>query len=129
VVGRIGDSGKKGFYLLTITLIFAVALFAFALTPVFIPALAILAVTGATQTLFMALTNTLLQLNVPETMRGRVMSVYTLIPMGLMPLGSMAMGSVGDVIGVPVTVAAGAVIVLVFILIAFRAFPSVRRMP
>ena len=84
---------------------------------------------GATATLFMALTNTLLQLNVPEEMRGRVMSVYTLVPMGMMPLGSMVIGSVGDVIGVPVTVAIAGVIVFVFVLGAFRLFPSVRRMP
>ena len=62
-------------------------------------------------------------------MRGRVMSVYTLVPMGMMPLGSMAIGTVGDVAGVPLTVAVGAVLILVFTLAAFRLFPAVRRMP
>lgn len=129
VVGRLGASGKKGYYLLVLTIIFAVALFGFALSTWFIPSLLVLVVTGGTQTLFMALTNTLLQLNVPEEMRGRVMSVYTLIPMGLMPLGSMVLGSAGDVLGVPATIAGGAVVVFAFTALAFRLFPSVRRMP
>ena len=57
------------------------------------------------------------------------MSVYTLVPMGMMPLGSMAIGTVGDVAGVPLTVAVGAVLILAFTLAAFRLFPTVRRMP
>ncbi len=128
-VGRFGRSKRKGFSLLVITLVFAATLIGFALSRWFIPSLALLLVLGATQTLFMAITNTLLQLNVPEEMRGRVMSVYTLIPMGLMPLGAMVMGSVGSVIGVPITVAAGAIIVLSFSIFAFRLFPKVRAMP
>jgi MFS family permease len=128
-VGRFGRSKRKGFSLLVITLIFSVTLLGFALSRWFIPSIALLLVVGAAQTLFMAITNTLLQLNVPEEMRGRVMSVYTLIPMGLMPLGAMVMGSVGAVIGVPITVAIGAVIVMIFAVLAFRLFPSVRGMP
>lgn len=128
-VGRFGRSKHKGFALIVITLVFAVSLFAFALSHWFLPSIALLLVVGATQTLFMAITNTLLQLNVPEEMRGRVMSVYTLIPMGLMPLGAMVMGSVGSAIGVPITVAAGAVIVLAFAMLAFKLFSSVRAMP
>ena len=128
-VGRFGRSRRKGLSLLIITLVFAVTLFFFALSRWFIPSIALLLVIGAAQTLFMAITNTLLQLNVPEEMRGRVMSVYTLIPMGLMPLGAMVMGTVGSAIGVPLTIAIGAVIVLAFAIMAFRLFPSVRTMP
>ncbi len=128
-VGSFGRSKRKGISLLIIILVFAIALFGFALSRWFVPSIALLLVIGATQTLFMAITNTLLQLSVPEEMRGRVMSVYTLIPMGLMPLGAMVMGSVGSAIGVPATVAAGSIIVLAFSILAFRLFSSVRAMP
>lgn len=128
-VGRFGRSGHKGLSLMIITLIFAITLVGFALSHWFVPSLALLLAVGATQTLFMAITNTLLQLNVPETMRGRMMSLYTLIPMGLMPLGSMVLGTIGSAIGVPVTVAAGAIIVLAFTIVAFRVFGAVRGMP
>ncbi len=128
-VGRFGRSKRKGVSLLVIILIFSIALFGFALSRWFIPSIALLLVIGAAQTLFMAITNTLLQLNTPEEMRGRVMSLYTLIPMGLMPLGSMLIGSVGSAVGVPITVAAGALVVLAFAVLAFRAFGAVRAMP
>lgn len=128
-VGRFGRSRRKGFSLLLLMLIFAVMLIGFALSHWFIPSIALLVVIGATQTLFMTIANTLLQLNVPGEMRGRVMSVYTLIPMGIMPLGAMVMGSVGSVIGVPLTVVIGAAIVVAFAIVAFRLFSSVRAMP
>ncbi len=44
--------------------------------------------------------NGLLQTRSPDHLRGRVMSVYTMVFMGLMPLGSMVMGSIGSVAGV-----------------------------
>jgi hypothetical protein len=49
----------------------------------------------------MSLANAILQGLVPGEMRGRVMSVYSLIAAGFMPLGSMLLGSLGSVIGVP----------------------------
>jgi MFS-type transporter involved in bile tolerance (Atg22 family) len=76
----------------------------------------------------MATGNTLLQLNVPEQMRGRVMSVYSLIPMGLMPLGSMILGSIGEAVGTPLTVGVAAVVVVIFGLLSFRLFEAVRQM-
>jgi predicted MFS family arabinose efflux permease len=46
-----------------------------------------------------ASTNTLIQTIVPNNLRGRVMSVYTLLFMGVTPLGSLLMGSVTDRLG------------------------------
>lgn len=43
--------------------------------------------------------NTLLQTGVPPELRGRVMSVYTLIVGGLMPLGGMLLGSAASLTG------------------------------
>jgi MFS family permease len=57
----------------------------------------------------MALTNTLLQSIVPDALRGRVMSVYTLLLMGLSPLGGMNVGGIAEFIGsVPFAVAGSA---------------------
>jgi MFS family permease len=43
-------------------------------------------------------TNTLLQSLVPDTMRGRVLSFYTMAFLGMAPLGSLVMGSAADAI-------------------------------
>ncbi|MCS7050451.1 MAG: MFS transporter, partial [Thermomicrobium sp.] len=64
-----------------------------------------------------------------DELRGRVMALYTLIPMGLMPLGTMALGSIGDLVGVPLTVAAAAGLACVFTLAGRRLFPEVYRLP
>jgi len=59
----------------------------------------------------MALTNTLIQLIVPDDLRGRVMSVFTLSLMGLSPLGGMLAGSIAELVGsVPLVVAGSALI-------------------
>jgi MFS family permease len=57
----------------------------------------------------LAATNTLLQIQVPDAMRGRVMAVYAMMFMGTAPIGALIAGAVAQRIGVPLTVAAGGV--------------------
>ena len=51
--------------------------------------------------------NTLIQSMVPDHLRGRVMSVYSMMFMGMAPIGSLIAGAAADRVGAPVTVAAG----------------------
>jgi len=129
MVAPLGGTGHKGLLQLVTTGLFGVTLFLFAGSHWFVPSLIVLVFCGGFQTLLMGMTNTLLQLNVSPEMRGRVMSVYTLIPMGLMPLGSMVLGSIGDVVGVPLTVGVGAVLVTAATMFAYVVLPDVRAMP
>jgi MFS family permease len=55
----------------------------------------------------MASSNTLIQVMVPDALRGRVMAVYSMMFMGLAPLGSLMGGALSDRIGAPMTVAIG----------------------
>jgi MFS family permease len=57
----------------------------------------------------MASTNTLIQAMVPDRLRGRVMSVYSMMMMGMAPLGALLAGALSDRIGAPMTVAIGGV--------------------
>jgi MFS family permease len=57
----------------------------------------------------MASTNTLIQSMVPDHLRGRVMSVYSMMMMGMAPLGALLAGAVSDRLGSPFTVAIGGV--------------------
>jgi VIT1/CCC1 family predicted Fe2+/Mn2+ transporter len=74
----------------------------------------------------MSLTNSLLQGIVADEMRGRVLSVYTLIAGGLMPLGSMVLGSAGSLVGVPLAVAVGGLVTLVTVVVVGRGVEEVR---
>jgi MFS transporter, DHA1 family, staphyloferrin A biosynthesis exporter len=86
--------------------------------------LALIAI-GGCQVFYMATTNTMLQVIVPDHLRGRVMSIYAL-DRGLMPVGALMAGVSAHVIGAPATVSyMGLVVILLAILVAWRA-PVVR---
>jgi len=128
LVGRLGARQDRGRILFLVNLVFAGILVGFALSRWLELSAILLFLIGASQTLLMALTNTLIQLIVPDEFRGRVMALYMLIPMGLMPLGTMALGGIGDLFGVPATVAVAASGALVFTLAGRRLFPEVYRL-
>ena len=70
-------------------------------TRVFWLAALIMAITGFSGTLVMAGCNTTLQLRAPDALRGRVMSLYTLLSGGVFPIGAFWVGFVSEHWGVP----------------------------
>ena len=72
--------------------------------------LACLAVGGWGMLLCFSTTNTLVQTSVSDAMRGRVMGIWALVFGGLMPLGGLESGLLSHAVGVPWTIAAGALI-------------------
>ena len=71
--------------------------------------------------------NALLQSQVPDELRGRVMSIFTLAFFGLMPLGAMLAGIVAQRFGEPVAVLAGATITLAYAGFVWLRVPELRR--
>jgi MFS family permease len=87
------------------------------------PALAypILLVTGFSMIVTNAVANSMLQSLVPDQFRGRLMSVYSLISVGLAQvLGAFAAGAVASAIGVDWAIGIGAAIMLLYAMYAFR---------
>jgi MFS family permease len=72
--------------------------------------LACLAVGGWGMLLSISTTNTQVQTSVSDAMRGRVMGIWALVFGGLMPLGGLESGFLSQAIGVPCTIAVGALI-------------------
>jgi MFS family permease len=70
--------------------------------------------------------NTLIQAMVPDQLRGRVMSLYSMMFLGMAPLGSLVAGALADRIGAPVTVALGGLASLAAGIIFARKWPSMR---
>jgi MFS family permease len=73
-------------------------------------ALLCLAVGGWGMLLYFSTTNTLIQSHVADAMRGRVMGIWALVFGGMMPLGGLESGFLSHAVGVPWTIAVGAVI-------------------
>ena len=66
----------------------------------FWPAALVLGTVGLTGTLVVACCNTSLQLATPDRLRGRIMSLYTLVSGGIFPLSAFFVGSVSQAGGV-----------------------------
>lgn len=96
-----GDNQSKSRLLLFSRGLLAVALAGLALSTT--PILSILALVLAGYALItqLAVTNTSLQLIVPDELRGRVMSTYTWALGGFWPLGSLLIGALGDHLSAP----------------------------
>ena len=72
----------------------------------------------------MSSSNTLVQAMVPDHLRGRVMSVYSMMFMGVAPFGALLAGTLAGYIGPPETVAiGGAVCLLAAVLFARKLGP------
>ncbi|MDB5040390.1 MAG: permease of the major facilitator superfamily [Candidatus Eremiobacteraeota bacterium] len=89
-------------------------------------AAAILGVVGLATLSFIGSSNILLQTLAPDEMRGRVVSVYSMILLGLVPLGSLIVGSIAAVFELRWTfVAAGLLACAIALGVAFTQ-PEVR---
>jgi MFS family permease len=88
---------------------FAITLMAFAFSRNFWLSAALLVPVGFCMMLEMSSSNTLIQAMVPDHLRGRVMSVYSMMFMGMAPFGALFGGAMADRIGAPLTVCMGAV--------------------
>lgn len=88
------------------------SLAALAMTPVrtFWLAAALLFVMGCSGMLFMASANTTVQVTVPDALRGRLMSLYMLVFVGVTPFGSLLFGAITEAFGVPAGFLAGGVL-------------------
>jgi MFS family permease len=72
--------------------------------------------------------NTLLQMHVSDELRGRVMSIYSLVMFGGMPLGALWAGTLAQFIGAPLTLVVSALIALVCAGVFWIRVPQLRRL-
>jgi MFS family permease len=91
------------------------------------PAATVLLALGIAAMLFLGTANTILQTHTPIAMRGRVMSIYTMIFLGFMPLGSWLLGSIASVTSLPVAFVLGGVALIVAVAITARR-PDIRAL-
>jgi len=107
---------------------FGVGLIAFALSRLFWLSLIFMLLIGFGMIVPMASINTLLQTLVEEDKRGRVMSLYTMAFMGMVPFGSLLSGSLADWIGAPGAIMAGGAACILGSFLFSRKLPSLREM-
>jgi len=92
VVAWLGSFRHMGRTVLTMQFVCGVLVILFAITRVLVLNALLLFLIGVCLVMAMALLSSLVQLNAPNDMRGRVMSIYMVAFRGGMPLGSLAAG-------------------------------------
>jgi MFS family permease len=87
---------------------------------------AILILVGFSMMTQMSSSNTLIQSMVPDKLRGRVMSVYSMMFMGFAPFGSFLAGALAGYIGPPETIAIGGLICIVGAIVFWLKLPGMK---
>ena len=82
--------------------------------------------TGAVSVTYIALANSVLQVNADPAMRGRVMALYTMAFMGTAPFGSLIAGTFADRFGAPHTLFVGGLGCVIGAAIFAKALPRLR---
>jgi MFS family permease len=128
IMASVGNRARRhGLMLVGSIVVLGGFLIFFAQTTWFPAALAALVLVGIFQMFFLASTATLLQMIVPDHLRGRVLSLY-MLDRGFMPLGAMFAGTSAHFIGAPLTVAIMGAIVIVLALLVAWAIPAIRKL-
>jgi len=118
---------RQGLFLVGSIVVLGFFLIVFSQVRVFPLALATLVIAGAFQMFFLASTATILQLLVPDELRGRVMSLY-MLDRGFMPVGDLFAGTTAHFIGAPFTVAVmGGIVIVLALFVAWRV-PAIRTL-
>lgn len=118
---------RQGVFLVASIIVLGLFLIVFSQITSFPLALLSLVAVGIFQMLFLASTSTLLQLIVPDQLRGRVMSLY-MLDRGFMPAGALFAGVAAHFIGAPLTVATmGAIVIILALMVAWWV-PAIRTL-
>jgi MFS family permease len=128
LVARYGDRGRRGVWLATTILGFPLLLTLFALNRSYPLALGLSVLLGVGFMQTFTLLNTLLQTQLVDEMRGRVMALYTLTFFGFMPFGNLAIGWLAERWSISPAIITSALLSFVLTLLVILKTPSLRQL-
>jgi MFS family permease len=127
IVGRIRSHPRIGYIMLGGSLTFTAAVISFAFAPSFNIAIGFLFLGGMANTIYFVIAMTVLQLRVPERMRGRVMGIYT-ITFSFIPLGGLMGGAIASIYDERIAVTFGAAVLASIFLFVGITQPIIRSL-
>lgn len=126
VLSLLGGLERRGPLMLAVIFTFGGFLVAFGLSSVFLLSLVLVIVIGAMAAMFDALQWILLQANVPDEMRGRVLGAW-MSAIGLGWLGPVTLGALGQWLGVSWTISGAGMLVVLTGAAALLFVPRLRQ--
>lgn len=127
LIAAIGQTFSKGRLFTLGTFVMPISLLIFSFTQILPASMIALIGAGWGFMVIISLSNTLIQINVTDALRGRVMGIFTLTFFGLMPIGSLVNGAIADKIGAPLTIQFNALILLAAAVSLFLIVPTVQN--
>jgi MFS family permease len=127
LTGWVGRVRRQGWAVIVAVTIWGVAIAAFGLAPWLPVGLALLALAGAADVISAVFRNTILQLSVPDALRGRLSSVHIAVVTGGPQLGDAEAGAVAALTSARVSVVSGGLACVVGVLLLLRLVPELAR--
>ncbi|MBT3995129.1 MAG: MFS transporter [Chloroflexi bacterium] len=122
----LGNYRRKGLLLIGIAITYGTFLATFSAPGSYAAALVLIMGVGASAAAFDAMQWTLLQLNVPDEMRGRAVGAWV-FAIGFGWIGHLGMGAVGEAVGVQTALAGAGIFVVLTGIAVYLFSPSMRR--
>jgi MFS family permease len=120
--------GRRGRAVMISSLLLPLLLLGFAAARSMPAACTILLFVGLVQSVQHAMSTTLVQMNVPDRVRGRVMSLYSMLIIGVPRLIGVLIGALAEGFGLPLTIGLCSLIALLYALGLYALMPSVRSL-
>jgi MFS family permease len=126
-VAYFSHSRGKGRQAIDGAIIFGILLIFFALSKSYPLSLILACALGIVSQFYITTINAVLQVNLPDQLRGRVMGIYGLT-WELMPVGGLIAGAIAEYAGAPAAVVVGGAFVVVMALAVAMFSPNMRRL-
>ena len=127
LTGWVGGVRYQGRAVIVAVLVWGAAIAAFGLVPWLPLALLLLALAGAADVVSAVFRNTILQLSVPDNMRGRLSSVHIAVVTGGPQIGDAEAGAVAALTSPRFSVVSGGIACILGVLVLLRRVPELAR--
>ena len=124
-LAKMGNLSRKGYWLLSSSVVWGGLVAAFGLTTNFTIATIIIGLIGFISAVNMSMNRSLVQLQVEQRMRGRIMSI-DMMSHGLMPLGVLPIGYIAETVSIPAGLIVSGLILCISTIILGAMMPKVR---
>jgi len=127
VVARFAQTRHKGKIMSVALMLYMTAVLAFSFSRLYWLSFVLLVMGGMNLVVFTTFNQSLLQLNLDDEYRGRVLSLFTMVQ-GLNPFGSLFMGALAEITSTPTAIAAFTALAIVCAFFAGAGSSQVRRL-
>jgi MFS family permease len=125
MLAKLGSLKNKGYWVLITSVMWGFGVAAFAITTNFSLAALVIGFIGLVSAINMSMNRSLVQLQVSQSMRGRVMSI-DMMSHGLMPLGVLPISYLVDNVSIQVGLVTSGIILVVLTIVTGYLMPQIR---